>query len=163
VIVRDIATGNLGLKSLGFTVPRYDDTKLSTSSLVLASTLRPTNKNDIGGLFVIGNHKVMPNTSGTFKKGQDLGVYLQVYNAGIDQTTLRPSIDVDYILRKDGKELSRTKEDWNGLSDSGQRLTLAKIFPTTNLTIGNYEVIVAIRDRVSTQAIENKANFTITQ
>ncbi|HYJ89665.1 MAG TPA: GWxTD domain-containing protein [Pyrinomonadaceae bacterium] len=163
VIVRDIATGNLGLKSLGFTVPKYDDTKLSTSSLVLASTLRPTNKNDIGGLFVIGNHKVMPNTSGTFKKGQDLGVYLQVYNAGIDQTTLRPSIDVDYILRKDGKELSRTKEDWNGLSDSGQRLTLAKIFPTTNLTIGNYEVIVAIRDRVSTQAIENKANFTITQ
>ena len=163
VVVRDIQTGNTGIRSLGFTVPRYDNTKLSTSTLVLASTLRTTTSADIGALFVVGNHKVMPNISSVFKKGQDVGIYLQVYNAGIDQTTLRPAINVDYILRKDGNEVSRTSENWSGLSDSGQRLTLAKMFPTASLAPGEYEIVVSIRDRVGTQNVENKARFTVTQ
>jgi GWxTD domain-containing protein len=163
VVVRDIATGNTGMRTLGFTVPRYDPAKLSTSTLVLASTLRQTNNGDIGGLFVIGNHKVMPNVSSVYKKGQDVGIYLQVYNAGTDQTTLKPDIDVDYILLRDGKEVSRTHEDWSGLSDLSQRLVLAKLFPTSSLAPGEYEIIVSIRDRVSPQKIENTAKFTIIQ
>ena len=129
--------------------------------MVLASTIRATTTSDVGGLFLVGNYKVMPNVASVYKKGQDVGVYLQVYNAEIDQTTLRPAIDVDYILRKDGKEISRVREDWSGLSDSGQRLTLAKQFPTTSLTPGEYEVAVSIRDRVGAQTIENKGKFTV--
>ena len=163
VVVRDVASGNTGVRNLGFTVPRYDDKKLSTSTLVLASTLRATTNADLGGSFVIGDRKVMPNVSGVYKKGQDIGLYLQVYNAGIDETTLRPAIDVDYILRKNGKEISRSREDWSGLSDSSQRLILAKIFPTTSLDAGDYEVVVSIRDRVGTQSVENKGKFTVTQ
>jgi hypothetical protein len=43
------------------------------------------------GPFVIGTTKVIPNLSGVFKRNQPVGVYLQVYNAAIDQTTLRPA------------------------------------------------------------------------
>jgi len=143
-------------------VPRYDNTKLSTSTLVLASSLRRTTNADIGGRFVVGNYKVMPNVSAVYKKGQDVGVYMQVYNAQIDQTTLRPAINVDYILRKDGKEVSRTREDWAGLSDSGQRLTLAHIVATTGLAAGDYEIAVSVRDSVGTQTVENQAKFTVT-
>ena len=150
------------MRSLGFTIPRYDNAKLSASTMVLASTLRRTTSTDIGGRFVVGGYKVMPNVSGIYKKGQDVGVYLQVYNAGIDQTTLRPSIDVDYILRKDGKEISRAREDWSGLSDSGQRLTLAHMISTARLATGDYEIIVSIRDGVGAQAsIETQAKFTV--
>jgi len=59
------------------------------------------------GQFVIGTTKVIPNVSGVYKRGQPVGVYLQIYNAGIDQTTLRPSVDVEYALIKDGKELGK--------------------------------------------------------
>ncbi|HCA57236.1 MAG TPA: GWxTD domain-containing protein, partial [Blastocatellia bacterium] len=52
VVVRDVATGNRGIINQGFTVPRYDDKSLSTSTLVLASTLRPTEERDIGAMFV---------------------------------------------------------------------------------------------------------------
>ena len=45
------------------------------------------------------------------------GVYMQIYNAGIDQTTLRPSVDVEYALMKDGKEIGKQTEDWRGNSD----------------------------------------------
>lgn len=164
VVVRDVKSGNRGIVSLGFPVPKYDDKKLSTSSMVLTSTLRSTNERDIGQQFVIGNAKVIPNLSAIYKQGQEVGVYLQVYNAQIDQTTLRPAVDVDYILTRDGKEILRQKEDWSGLSDSGQRLTLARLLPTAQMSPGNYEVKVQIKDRVAgAEVIENKSKFSILQ
>lgn len=162
VVVRDVKSGNKGIVNLGFVVPRYDEKKLSTSSMILASKLRATTDRDIGSAFVIGNAKVIPNLSGVYRRGEDVGLYLQVYNAGIDQTTLRPAVDVDYILTKDGKELLKTREDWNGLSDSGQRLTLARLLPTASMPLGEYELKVVIKDRVGQgQVVETKGKFTV--
>ena len=39
VIVRDVASGATGVRHIGFTVPKYDSQKLSTSTLVLAAKL----------------------------------------------------------------------------------------------------------------------------
>ncbi len=163
VVVRDVVSGNRGIRQIGFTVPRYDDSKLSTSTLILASTLRSTTERDIGGSFVIGTAKVIPNLAATYKKGQDVGLYMQIYNAGIDQTTLRPAVDVDYILMKGGKEVLRQTENWEGLSDAGQRLTLARLLPTDKMATGDYELKIKIRDRVSNQTLEPSAKFTVVQ
>lgn len=163
VVVRDVVSGNRGIRSIGFTVPKYEENKLDTSTLILASKLYTTSDKDIGSMFVIGGAKVIPNLSGVYKKGQDVGVYMQIYNAGIDQTTLRPSVDVDYILTKDGKEVLNQKEDWQGLSDSGQRLTIARLLPTTRMELGTYEIKIKIKDRVSGQVKEGKGTFTVEQ
>ena len=163
VVVRDVVTGNRGVVNQGFTVPRYDEKKLSTSTMILALRMRTTDERDTGGMFVIGNAKVIPNLTGVYKQGEQVGVYMQVYNAGIDQTTLRPAVDVDYVLTKDGKEVLRQPEDWSGLSDSGQRLTLARLLPTTGMAPGEYEIKILTKDRVGGQVIENKGKFTITQ
>jgi len=163
VIVRDVTSGATGVKHVGFTVPRYDPQKLSTSTLVLASRLESLNDQLAVGQFVIGQTKVIPNVSGTYQKGQPVGVYLQVYNAGIDQTTLRPSVDVEYALTKDGKEVGKLSEDWRGMSDSGQRLTLARLIDTRQLPVGDYELAIRIRDRVSGQALAPSAKFTVVQ
>lgn len=159
--LRDVSTGNKGITSLSFDIPRYDEKKLSTSTLIIASRLRPTDPQDIGTSFVIGSAKVIPNVLGRFKQGQDVGVYLQVYNSGIDQTTLRPSVDVDYVFVRNGDEVIRQKEDWSGLSESGQRLTLARLFPTNGLSPGDYELKVIVRDKVGGQVVENKGKITI--
>ena len=163
VVVRDVVSGNKGIKSIGFTVPKYEENKLDTSTLILASTLRSTTERDIGGSFIIGSAKVIPNLSGVYKKGQDVGIYMQVYNAGVDQTTLRPSVDVNYVLTKGGKEVLNQPETWEGLSDSGQRLTLARMLPTTTMATGDYEIKIKIKDRVSGQMKEGSAKFTVTQ
>jgi hypothetical protein len=162
VVVRDVESGNRGIISKGFTVPKYEASKLNTSTLILASRLYSTSDRDIGGQFVIGDKKVIPNLSGVYKRGQDVGVYMQVYNTGIDQTTLRPSVDVEYVLLKGGKELLRQSEDWSGLSDSGQRLTLARLLPTAQLDAGDYELKIRIKDRVTGQMQEPSEKFTIT-
>lgn len=164
VVVRDVVSGNRGVRSIGFTVPKYEESKLDTSTLILASTLRSTTERDIGASFVIGTAKVIPNLSGEYKKGQPVGIYMQIYNAGVDQTTLRPAVDVNYVLLKDGKEISTQKENWEGLSDSGQRLTIARLMNTDQLATGSYEIKVKIKDLVNKdQYKEGSAKFTITQ
>lgn len=163
VIVRDVVSGATGIRHVGFTVPRYDPAKLSTSTLILAAKLQSLVDQPAVGQFVIGQTKVIPNVSGIYHRGQPVGVYLQVYNAGIDQTTLRPSVDVEYALLKDGKELGKQVEDWRGMSDSGQRLTLARLIDSSPLTPGEYELAIRIRDRVSGQTLSPSAKFTVVQ
>jgi GWxTD domain-containing protein len=165
VIVRDINSGATGIVKQGFTVPKYDANQLSTSTLVLAAVLRTITDQAPVGMFVIGDKKVIPNVSGTYRRGEPVGIYMQIYNAGIDQTTLRPSVDVEYVLMKDGKELGKQAEDWSGMGDSGQRLTLARLIPTNGLAPGNYEVMIRVRDRVSGQTLTPppSAKFTLTQ
>jgi len=163
VIVRDVASGATGVKHIGFTVPRYDPQKLSTSTLVLATKLESLVDQPAVGQFVIGQTKVIPNVSGVYRRGQPIGVYMQVYNAGVDQTTLRPSVDAEYVLSKDGKELGKQVEDWRGLSDSGQRLTLARLIDTRGLAPGDYELVIRLRDRVSGQSLVPSAKFSVVQ
>jgi GWxTD domain-containing protein len=163
VIVRDINSGATGVIKQGFTVPKYDSSQLATSTLVLAAVLRNITDQAPVGQFVIGDKKVIPNVSGNYRRGEPVGVYMQIYNAGIDQTTLRPSVDVEYVLARDGKELGKQVEDWSGMSDSGQRLTLARLVATEKLTTGNYELMIRVRDRVSGQTLSQSAKFTISQ
>src|SRR5882724_1910240 len=163
VIVRDVTSGATGVRHVGFTVPKYDQQKLSTSTLVLAAKLESLIDQPAVGQFVIGQTKVIPNVSGTYHQGQPVGVFMQVYNAGIDQTTLRPSVDVEYALLRDGKELGKQAEDWRGMSDSGQRLTLARLIDTRTLALGEYEISIRIRDRVSGQTLSPSAKFTVVQ
>lgn len=163
VIVRDINSGATGVRHVGFTVPKYDSQKLSTSTLVLAAKLQSLIDQPAIGQFVIGQNKVIPNVSGIYRRGEPVGIYMQVYNAGIDQMTLRPSVDVEYVLVKDGKEVNKVAEDWRGMSDAGQRLTLAKLLSTSGLLPGEYELQVRIKDRVSGQTLMPSAKFTVVE
>ena len=161
VMVRDTQTGVLGVKHVGFEVPAFLPDRLSVSSIVLASKLEQMDRGAPIGPFNIGTTKVIPNLSGVFRRGQPIGVYLQIYNAAIDQTTLRPAADAEYVLLKNGKELSRVVEDWRELNDSGQRLTLSRLFDSRALGPGEYQIQIHVRDEVSGQRITPSATFTI--
>lgn len=163
VIVRDIASGATGVRHINVPVPRYDPNKLGTSTLVLAAKLESLGDQPAVGMFTIGNIKVIPNVSGVYHRGSPVGIYMQIYNAGIDQTTLRPSVDVDYVLLKDGKEIGKQAEDWRGNSDSGQRLTLTRLLNSSGLNPGDYTLEVRVRDRVSGQSLVQSAKFTVAQ
>lgn len=162
VIVRDVASGATGVRHQGFEVPKYDPAKLSTSTLILAVKLEGLGDQPAVGMFTIGSVKVIPNVSGSYHRGAPIGVYMQIYNAGVDQTTLRPSVDVEYALIKDGKDIGKQLEDWRGNSDSGQRLTLARLLDSRGLTPGDYTLEVRVKDRVSGQSLVEFAKFTIT-
>lgn len=160
LFVRDTKTGAGGIRHIGFTVPKFG-ANLATSSLILASVLEPVSNPASSRQFMIGDQKVIPNISGTFHRGSPVGVYLQIYNAGIDQTTLRPSVDVEYALVKDGKELGKQLEDWRGSRTNGDRLTLSRLIDSRNLAPGEYRIEMRIRDQVSGQTLVQSGKFSI--
>ena len=161
VMLRDTQSGAMGVRHVGFQVPEFPKDRLTTSSLVLAAKLEQLERGAPLGPFYIGTTKVIPNLSGTYHRSEPLVVYLQVYNAAIDQTALRPAADAEYVLLKDGKELSRQVEDWRQINDAGERLTLTRLIDTRNLAPGEYQIQINIRDHVSGQTTSPSAKFTI--
>lgn len=161
VFVRDVKSGATGKRRLGFQVPKYEDNVLATSSMILASKLERLEGEQANRQFMIGETKVIPNLTGFYHRGQPVGVYLQLYNAGIDQTTLRPSVDVQYLLLRDGKELMKQTEDWRGINETASRIILARLLDTKTLTPGNYEVAIEVRDRVSGQSLKHSQSFML--
>ena len=161
VVVRDIQSGAAGMKQVGFIVPEFPTDRLSASSVVLAAKLENMESGAAVGPFVIGTTKVIPNLSGNFKRNQAIGVYLQIYNTAIDQTTLRPAADAEYVLLKNGKEIGKQTEDWRQINDAGQRLTLSRLIDSRSLEPGQYQIQIRIRDHVSGQTITPSATFTI--
>jgi GWxTD domain-containing protein len=160
LLVRDLESGAASLQHLGFEVPRFG-VNLTSSSLILASVLEQAADTPASRQFVIGDKKVIPNLTGVYHRGAPIGVYMQIYNAGIDQTTLRPSVDVEYALIKDGREVGKQIEDWRGTSTTGDRLTLARLIDSRGLAPGDYAIEVRAHDRVSGTELVQKAKFTI--
>lgn len=161
VVVRDISSGATGVQRIGFQVPAFPSDQLATSSIVLAAKLEDLKDSVAGGPFAIGTNKVIPNLSATYTRGQPVGIYMQVYNAATDQTTLRPAVDVEYVLLKDGKELGRQREDWRDMTDAGQRLTLTQFINTQDLAAGEYQIRVNISDLITGQKLAPVAKFTV--
>jgi len=150
---QDTNSGKMGIIHQSFVVPQYKQNELGTSSVIVASDISRMN-GVAAGQFVIGRYKVHPNMTETFKPGAPIGVFLQVYNAQIDQYTLMPNVDVNYVVTKNGKEIARVPEDGKtGVKDvDGQRLVLARMLGV-KLEPGTYQLVVNVTDRVSQKTI----------
>jgi len=160
LMFRDTKTGATGVRHIGFAVPKFGSS-LAVSSVLLCSVLQTVADDSVSRQFMIGNQKVIPNISGRFRRGSPVGLYLQIYNAGTDQTTLRPAVEVKYVLLKDGKQLQMQTEDWRNTRTSGERLTLSRLIDSRSLQAGSYTFEVQVHDQVTGQSLVEKANFTV--
>jgi GWxTD domain-containing protein len=155
LVVRDVSSGKTSVLKQGFAVPKYEEDKLSTSTMVLASKIEPLNGRLASGQFVRGALKVVPNATVEFKQDQTLGVYMQIYNVGIDMATLRPSTEIEYVISQKGKEVMRIKEDGkDGFSSlNSKQMTLARLIPLKDFKPGIYDIQVVIKDNVLNQTL----------
>ena len=168
VVVRDINSGRTDIKHVGFKVPDYSkEESLTSSTLVIASRIESLGGRLATGPFVRGQLKVLPNATAEFKQDQAMGVYMQVYNVTIDQATLRPNVDVEYVITQSGKdkELMKIKEDGKSSLSSlnSQQITLARMIPLKGLTPGSYDVAVKVTDNVAQKSFTRKEVFTISK
>ena len=58
-------------------------------------------------MFVLGDVKVRPSIDKVFLPSDPLGVYLQLYNFGLDQSTHAPFVQVTYTITSQGKVLGK--------------------------------------------------------
>ena len=162
VVLKDDINGHMGSLELGIKVPRFDEEKLSSSSLILADLIQPLPTSQVGtGPFVIGGTKVRPSVNREFTRDQNLGIYMQVYNLSLDPKTHRPSADIQYEILKDGKALLTTVEQAGEIANSAQQMTLQKTMPLKSLPPGKYTVQIKVTDKVKNQTVSPEASFEL--
>jgi len=162
LVMKDNISSHMGSMEIGLVVPRFEESKLSNSSLILADLIQPLPTNQVGtGPFVIGGTKVRPSVNQTFTRDQKLGIYMQIYNLGLDAKTHKPSLDVEYDLLKDGKSLLAQAEDAAKLKDASQQFTLEKQMPLSVLQPGKYTVQIKVTDKISNQTLLPSTTFEV--
>ena len=162
LVLKDDLSGHMGSMEIGLMVPHFEENKLSNSSLILADLIQPLPTSQVGtGMFVIGGTKVRPSVNQTFTREQKLGIYMQVYNLGLDAKTHKPSLDVEYELLKDGKSLLAQAEDAAKLKDASQQFTLEKQMPLSVLQPGKYTVQIKVTDNINKQTLLPSATFEV--
>ncbi|MGA9772461.1 MAG: GWxTD domain-containing protein [Blastocatellia bacterium] len=169
VVSRDITSGKTGILHHSFEVPRYQEKQLATSTIILAASVEPLDNRGVipAGQFIIGRYKVKPFVSGVYKPGQNLALFLQVYDAEMDQATLQPALKVEYIVSKGGQEILHFTEDGKtklGIVDlKGLQLVLARSIPLQDKLAepGTYTITAKITDLVSQKVVTPTAQFTV--
>ena len=165
IVARDTTSGRTGLITQSFVVPRFQEAKLATSSVVLASKIEDAGNRVLQPQFIIGKFKVVPNVSNTYKVGQPLLVFIQIYDAQMDQSSLRPTVDVEYVLFRDGKEVKRVgRSEKTTVTDlNGSQLAIGQAIATDDLAPGSYTLKVRVTDQVAGKTLEPEAEVLITQ
>ncbi len=165
LVVKDLRSGNVGVVRRALVPKPSKDETLTPSSLVLSNFVRvldeiPTEDR----MFVLGDVWIRPSVDQAFSASDALNVYLQLYNMGIDQTSLAPSLAATYrILDGSGKTLVQV-EDETGSSVqfvSGQRVVLIHQFQLADFEPGSYVVEVDVKDRIKDETVQVSDRFRV--
>ena len=166
IVVKDIVGGNMNNYEMALTVPRFDDEKLGSSSIILADLIEKVPTRSIGtGQFVVGSSKVRPRINDTFRHDEKMGIYLQLYNFGPDEKTQKPNASIDYEVVKNGtnEKIFEFSEEVAKMPDaSSQQVTVEKLLPLQNLRPGQYTLRMKVTDRNRNQTLTPSATFTVT-
>ena len=162
IVVKDDHSGHMGSENLGIVVPQFSESNLSSSSLILADMIQPLPTNEVGsGRFVIGGTKVRPNVNQVFTQSQNFGIYMQVYNLGLDPKTHLPSANIEYLISRDGKTVLNQTESAANIKDASEQVTLEKTMPAKLLEPGKYTLQIKITDKVKDQTDTQTTNFQV--
>jgi len=170
VVVKDVNGDRVGTKSMAVTVPGFSDEKLTNSSLILADMVEPVPTNSIGtGMFVIGTTKVRPRVAtadgkpASFKRGQKVNFWMQVYNLSVDGKTHKPSATFEYdiVNSATNKAVVHAVESSEKMGNIGDQVTLHKEVAAANLDPGMYKIEIKVSDNISKQTVDPSATFAV--
>ena len=171
IVIKDVNNpDHIGTWRRSVNVPKYDDDKLSASSLILADQMERVPSKDIGaGNFVIGNTRIRPRVpSGiaapvTFHRAQSLNFWMQVYNLGIDDKSKQNAATIDYqvVNMTTNQTVLQTQELTSKTNPNSDQVTLERSMPLASLQPGKYQITIKVNDGVSKQQIAESAPFVV--
>jgi GWxTD domain-containing protein len=171
IAIKDVNNpDHVGVFGRSLEVPTFHDEKLATSSLILADEMNVVSSREIGeGSCVIGNTHICPRVSPnpatpvSFKRGQQLNFWMQVYNLGIDDATKSNQATVTYQITQaaTGAVILEKELESKDLGAHSDQLTVEKTLPMAGLEPGKYKVTIKINDSISKQEIAQSAPFVV--
>jgi GWxTD domain-containing protein len=162
IVCKDVVAGTVQNYETAVTVPRFDDEKLASSSLILADVIEKVPTRQIGtGQFVVGTTKVRPRLNDTFSHDEKMGIYLQVYNFGPDEKTQKPNGVIQYEINKVGSK-DKVLDFSEAIVGSANQVTVEKLLPLGKMPPGQYELKMKVVDKNRNQTLTPTATFTVT-
>ncbi len=187
VTAKDMNSGNTHVTEMKLDVPRLDDDRLSTSSLILADTIEKVDKHSIGlhDAFIIGNTKVRPRMDGddgrpNFKRDQGMGIYVQLYNFEPDMTTTPEGLTklsekkadgvVKYEIVKNvpgapAQQVAAFNEEVSDIIKANHggaaEVVVEKHVNLSTFDPGQYTLNMTVVDRKRNQTVTQSAPFTV--
>jgi GWxTD domain-containing protein len=165
VVAKDVIGGNTNSYEVALDVPRFDEEKLASSSLILADTIEKLPTKSIGGgMFSIGDTKVRPRLGDKFSREEKMGIYLQVYNFMPDEKTQKPSGEISYEINKvnsTDKVLEFTEDLAKIPNASASQVTIEKLLPLKAMAPGTYTLKVKATDKKGNQTLQQQTNFIV--
>ena len=171
VVIKDMNNvDHIGVWARGMEVPKYDDDRLSASSLILADRMERVPSKQIGaGNFVIGNTYIRPRVSTSpaipvsFHQNQSLNFWMQVYNLGIDDKSKKNDASIEYEITDTvtNKSILNMSESTAKVNPNSDQVTLEKTLSLAGVHPGKYKVTIKINDGVSKQQIAESAPFVV--
>jgi GWxTD domain-containing protein len=171
IAIKDVNNpDHIGIYGRALSVPEFHDEKLATSTLILADQMNAVDSHSIGnGNFVIGNTFIRPRVSASpatpvsFKRGQQLNFWMQVYNLGINETTKSNEAKVTYQIvdAANNNVLFEKSMDSKDLGAHSDQITVENTLPMAGLQPGKYKVTIKVNDEISKQEIAQSAPFVV--
>jgi GWxTD domain-containing protein len=164
LVIKDVQSGNVGVTNSRLAVPRFEDEKLESSSLILADQIEHVPAKQIGtGQFVLGSSKVRPRLDGDFTTNEKLGIYMQVYNLKADEKTHKSNATLQFTVKKGEHPVPgmQFKETSAEMKQTGDQITIERLLPLATLAPGKYTLEVNATDTLSNQTISRTAEFTV--
>jgi GWxTD domain-containing protein len=166
LVLKDVNSEKMGPRTIPLATPKYKEGTLESSSIILARSIKkaPQNLNRLDQ-YVLGDLKVVPMVISEYTPDQNLIPYVQIYNVAIDQTTLKPSIEVVYTLKK-GSEVVAEVKDLTGASIqlfSGERVVLLAQIPLKNITPGKYTLEITVQDVIANRSHKTSTDFKVVE
>src|SRR6201996_4611771 len=171
IVIKDVNNpDHIGRWQRSLNVPAYDDDRLASSSLILASSMERVPSKDIGaGNFIIGDTHITPRVPTgigvpvTFHRGQNLNFWMQVYNLGIDEKSKQNGATIEYEILDVGtnKAILETQELTSKTNPNADQVTIEKSLPLASLQPGKYQVNIKVNDGITKQQIAESAPFIV--
>jgi hypothetical protein len=109
---------------------------------------------------------LVPLSEGTpvrIGRDQNVNVWMQVYELGVDEKTNKASATVEYDIASTAKNDSAIHilESVDQMENIGKQITLKKTLPAANLQPDAYKLRVQVHDNISRQVFERSTTFAI--
>jgi hypothetical protein len=181
---KDASTPEASLKSgtlkHTITVPAYNNTELTTSSIIVAEKVdvlsAPLSSDHQGeNPYTFGQVKLTPSVTNKFTKKDDLNVFFWIYGEQMDPATKKPNMTVDFNFsrklpeggekffnRTEPEELSAsTLPPTLDFSAGPQPLPGSLQVPLGSFPEGDYHLEIKMVDKVSGKTLSRDVTFTV--
>jgi hypothetical protein len=171
------AVAKMGVLKKQVTVPDYYNGELATSTILVADKVNvlsaPINPEEARERpFVFGMQELLPAPDMEFKKSEELSIFFQVYNAGLDSTG-KPNLTLEYEFHKQEgsgeKFFNKTNPQTVNASNLPPQFDPAKFpvpggitVPLASFSEGDYRLNVKITDKANNnKVLSQDIRFTV--